>query len=593
MANDNRPVFVYQSRLTNNDRTFATENVEVTKQADQSNTLGSVSTEMGRFQVQQNPGFGVGETVGRYIMGGTPTFKDALNDPTFACSIVDLAAEFENPQVGGLPACGDGKTLIAKQPGFPTGDAWAVQCGCASDEPHDGPGRDPKLSESQIAAVVDAADKCMKQKRQEVFAHRHGNSIPSNIFRSAADPDDRTPWAAYGEIYNKMYLNIISLDLEPSEKSALIRDLARQINDIIITDGWDSDPSYNDYIANLNFWVVKIQEIVNTIAEDRSINVTPSANSIAMVLQGMSQKPEKTCGSYKDHSYDNTSRSGTELSESCNCLCKDEQAQLCPGTDHCIECLNGTVMVAHPAVYMDPAFSPYGAVLRKAYCTCQCPEGTEFKLGECVPKCEEAGFTSVETDCSENSIPGQKCYKCACVVNVGSWLFPKFETKEDDCTFPLVRDSNNRCECTCPKGYNLYYDPNYNTDSPDTQSTRCRKCPEGQYYKWDDDTLGGRFNSGCNCNPLSYTMYCPFHAERSEANNCNCACISPFVARSVDDSVWGFECVCPPGTMLNNSGSACIPISSGWGDPAYTSLTPVELERIAKSYTISDDIKLL
>lgn len=584
MTNDNRPVFMYQSQLTNNDRAFATENVQVTKQADQSNTLGSVPVEMARFQVQQIPGFGVAQAMGNTIMGGTPTFKDILNDPAFVCSVVDLAAELENPQVGGLPACGGGKTLIAKQPGFPTGDSWAVQCGCASDGP-----RDPKVSESQIAAIVDAADKCMKQKRQGVFDSRHGDRVPSNIFKSWMD--ESTPWAAYGEIYNKMYLNILSMDLEPSEKSALIRDLANQLNGILISNGWDSHPSYDEYIENLDLFVGVIEGIVKTIAEDSSLNTTPSPNSIAMVLQGMSQKPEKTCGSYKDHSYDNTSRSGTELSENCNCLCKDEQAQLCPDTNHCIECLNGTVMVAHPAVYRDPAFAPYGAVLRKAYCTCQCPEGTEFKLGQCVPKCE-AGFTSVETDCPENATSGQKCYKCACVVNVGSWLFPKFETKEDDCTYPLVRDSNNRCECTCPEGFDTYYDPNYNPEDPDTHGTRCRKCPEGQYYKWDEDTLGGRFNSGCKCNPSSYTRYCPSHAEISEANNCNCACVAPFISRSVDDSVWGFECVCPPGTMLNNSESACIPVSSGWGE-TYTSLTPVELERMIKSYKIDDNIKLL
>ena len=557
MANDNRPVFVYQSRLTNNDRAFATENVEVTKQADQSNTLGSVSTEMGRFQVQQNPGFGVGETVGRYIMGGTPTFKDALNDPTFACSIVDLAAEFENPQVGGLPACSGGKAVIAKK----QGDSWIAECGCPSDTG----GTDSRASADQIAKIQDAALDCQKQKRKDRFSELN---IDSNIFRS----EPGAPWEAYGEIYNQMLQTYLNMDLEPYEKGALIKDLLFQLNDVIMNDGWDSHPSYDQWINDAENEMFRMEQGVVAIQRDSSINVPPSENSIAMVLLGMSQQPEKNCGAYNANSYDNTSRSGRVLDENCNCICTPgEGAQQCPGTDHCIACENGTVMVVHPATFGLPP-SP-------AYCTCECPEGKEFKNGECLQKCEP-GFTLVETPCAD-PFPRKKCYKCACVENVGSWLFPKFVTHAGTCYEGFVEDPKNGCKCICAPGFDTYYDL---ADTSANREIRCKKCPKGQYYHWEEDM--------CKC---SFSKNCPDNAEVSEASDCGCECVSPYVKRYIEAGDYDreFECICPPGTMLNNSGSACIPISSGWGDPAYTSLTPVELERIAKSYSISDDIKLL
>jgi hypothetical protein len=332
-------------------------------------------------------------------------------------------------------------------------------------------------------------------------------------------------------------------NMEAAEKENAIAQLIIMIENAIFSNGWDAHDSYIDYRYELLGLMDNIDSCVNQIEENCSLNTIPASGVINLVLMGMSRKPEKTCKGAKT------------LNDNCECVCPPG-TQACPGTDDCINCMDGAVLESKSTFFFGTP-----------YCECKCPEGTvETYIGDpnAVQIPEYAGGPTEEEKkanlyaclppCPEGMVREKGGGPCGCRKNTGSWLFPKFEivpasgacdsAPNGTILDGYTPDPKNNCECECNKpGYEVHIN---GPDSEGIYTQRCReRCPEGTFYDWDSDS---------------------------------CLCIAGLL--------YGLP-PCPSGTSRGRDPSDCKRCSSG--SYSYTNLTVSELAKIAKNFNYSLD----
>ena len=507
---DYSPSFRYGSKLTSNNDTVNVENQTVNSQADQSNTMGSVTKQMSRQQVAVQPpkyfpplDYGnISTIIGGVLSSGLATYHDILTNPEFQCSLTSLAASL---QCGGdLPECPSPKDILAvKQEAGADGKvSWSVECGCADTEADT---QQFTPDENDILSVSLGAEDCQRKARNEAFTDCI--TISPDVLKG--DPD--SPWNEYGELFSRAIKEIMNDEnLSPDQKKESIRELINTINNVIFQNGWDDHPSYSGYQNDMLDLFDDIAGCANDVKNDCALNTIPSAATIKLVLMGMSRKPEKTCKGEKT------------LNDNCECVCPSGEFA-CPDTDDCLSCMEGAELESKTSFF-----------LGTPYCECKCPEGTvETYIGDpsAVQIPEYAGGpTEAEKKatlyaCLPPCPEGMARHKggpCSCRKNTGSWLFPKFELVPasgacDSAPNGTILDGykpdpKNNCECECnERGYEVHVN---GPDSEGRYTQRCREiCPFGiTEYDWDSDS--------CKC---TIKDPCPEGQSRSLESSCTCS----------------------------------------------------------------------
>lgn len=530
---DYKPSFIFQSKLTNQTGTVDVETLQVNQQADQSNTMGSVSITLNPVTVV---GVGTGllvegaEQIISVITGGLFTTKDLFDNPDFQCSIVSAAAEYACGQVQACPA--PKEILAIKKVSDPKTKktTFEVDCGCPDEEAND-----LLLDEdgNNLETISGAIDNCQRKNRNAALKTCLGSL--DDLFEEMVGTG-YVPWNLAVElIKNEIDLVINDENIDPISKANRVLELINQLQNIILSNGWEID--YPEQALALASATEKLQgkitECSNSVANDCTLNITPSIDQIKTVLKTISPKPEKKCPKVTETNKDGVRTYGKVLSDACDCVCPSGIP--CPNGDYCIDCSEmGGIAVFEGDVGIIP-IGIFPLPIGLGVCKCVCPEGQRrYSLGNgkqspCVPECAK-GLVFAELPCSGSGAPiaytdnNGTCYGCACRQNTGGpWPFSNYVVVTNEyCNSTLknsIMDPEDACRCICPYGWNKKQNPN------GSDEYKCLPpCPEGSRRDYHTEE--------CVCYSVSSTLGvvdepCPSDTTTNPDDPCGCICNDP------------------------------------------------------------------